>query len=288
VIPVTGWLPLLVADPRARRALEETVLDVQAERESARTPLARVRWLLRAAIAIASVILRVLPYEGRALATGGWLWTLGAWTGVLVAILAVQPVLPLATRAGLDGTTRVILVAALLPAALAVSLPIASFFASLWPRRELSSVMAQVVGTVLLAVVAVQCVPAGNHAFRRTAAVALNPGHRVELAPGANELTLAELARAAFVREAAPGAGTRFRLRLSRDAGLVFVAGAFSLLGALLAGRVRSRRVWPFALAMPVLFLLVPWWASALTALVLSMHVIRSHHASLPDIPPIR
>jgi hypothetical protein len=287
-MPVIQWLPLLVADPRARRAVEETVLDVRTEREHARTAGARLRWRVRSAIAIALVMLRVLPYEARALAVGGWLWTVAAWVGVLTAIIAVQPVVHVASWEILEWKTRAILVAVLLPAALAVTLPIAAFFAALWPRRTTSSVVAQAAGTVLLAVVAVQSMPAANQAFRRTVAVALDPARRVEPARGTNELTLTELARAAFVSTGAAGAGSRFRVRLSRDAGLVAVAGAFSLLGALLAGPGRGRRVWPFALAIPILFVLVPFWASALTALALSLYVVRSHHAGLPGISPTR
>jgi len=285
-----AFLRCIVADARAERAVDETILDIRAERAAAQGAWARVQWFVRSAAAAVRVVVRVFPLEVRALAPGGWTLRLAAWTLFLLVPLLVSPSMEILDEARFSNPVRATLFAALLPQGMAAILPISVFVTALWPPRRSSSPAAlQACLAVAIVLLMVQVSPAANQVFRNVAYATLSPGSSpsaLRRPPAA--LTLGELAREGFAN---PAASPQWRRRTATQfvvlTGLVALAGAFALLGALLSGRSRMSqrscaggRLWPYALGMPALALLLlalleGWglWVSAATALGLAMRV---------------
>jgi hypothetical protein len=233
-------LRILVADPRSQRALDETILDVQAELAEAQHPVARLRWRLRSAIAILRVSVRVLPFELKAVVSDGWTLRLAMWTAVLMLPVAGQALAPIIQNHDLPGWTRVWLTGALLPSALAMVVPISSFVAALWSRRPAGSPVLVAVAAAAVTLAVIQVMPVTNQAFRIVAFTAMggNPSDGTP-ARGLRELTLGELTRTAVATHSpSRTAGNARRVILERT-GLVAAAGSFTLLGTLLARRAR-------------------------------------------------
>jgi len=187
------------------------------------------------------------------------------------------------------------LFATLLPQALAVAVPVAAFFAALWPsRRSPSSVAGQGVAVVAIALAVILMVPVASQVFRQTAYAALTgtaPSVGVP-ARGLRELTAGALVRVAFGTTREAKSARRHAVTMT---GLVAAAGTFTLFGGTLARRARlipaprAQRRWPYAFGIPGLTLLlsaalghgVGLWAMSLIACAAAIRV----GSSLP--PPL-
>jgi hypothetical protein len=280
------FLQTLVSDPRAHRAVEETVLDIRSEHTAARTRGDRLVWVLRSAVALGRVGLRVLPLELGALGLGGWALRVAAWATLFAApIVAMTWMRSVAISRFREGV-QALLLSALLPFTLAVVLPTAVFLAAIWPARRSSSppvlqagLAAIVVSVVLLAT------PVGNQLFRSVAyAAAEGRAHSwLVPAPGLREMTVGRLIREAVTDQGETSRSQGARRYLVTQTGLVALAAALALLGAVLrrahtvTGRVTSR-LWLYAFAVPALAFAVtasagPWglWISAGVASALAL-----------------
>jgi hypothetical protein len=239
-------LQALVTDSRAQRAIEETVLDIQSERAAARTSRDRLTWLLRSAMAIGRVGVRVLPLELGALALGGWALRVAAWSALFVAPIIAMTWMRSVAISAFRADDQALLLGALLPSALAFVLPFAVFLAAIQPARRSSSppVLQAVLAAAVVSVTLV-AMPVGNQLFRSIVYAGVVGSARVRDVPppGLREMSVGGLVREAFTGQSQTARSQEARQYLVTQAGLVALAAALAMLGAVLRrGHTLTRR----------------------------------------------
>jgi hypothetical protein len=250
-------LRVLPLDARGRRAVDETLADWAHEDERSGSPGRRVCRSVCGCASLFRVLAGLTVHETVTMPMG---WLLGRLTLFVLApsVLAVLPVLvsgTLWTPAGLAATPL------LLPAGLAVMLPLGFFFAVARPPRDRSiPVLGALLWSFALAVVISNwAVPSANQTFREIT-FHLN-GFSGSLPRGNPELSLFALASRAQAEGWQSAAAAHLRVRTA----LVVLCPAMIFLMIALRRLSRRRRLVWFAL-VPAAFFLSPltdipiWW----------------------------
>jgi hypothetical protein len=248
--PDARWR-VLVADPRSVRAIDETRLDILAERVEAAGAKARLWWLLRSVAAFARVVVRVIPFEFAAMAPSAWAGRVAAYSLVPLVLTMAHPVMQLSSARDLPAWLPIFLV----PKATTVVLPFSVFLTSLWPpRRTRPAIAAPALVAVTLVTISVVATPVANQLFRSTVYAVRSGQSRMMDVPrrGLAEMTVPQLVRRSLAEPAGWQLPSRDRARqqLLILSGFVALAGAWTVWATVLARR--GGRRWPWAVVMPV------------------------------------
>jgi len=282
-------LRVFVTDPRSRRALDETLLDVQSERPPTAGP-GHIWWSLRST----SAIVRVMAMTGSTeVARFG---TAAVGLRILVAIVAPASLLVLwqlhgAEYPGTSPAPQSTLFVALLPQALAGWMPAAAWFLAIWTRgRRVLPVVPLIVALVGVEFAMVGWItPEANQRFRVTVFEAHKASapdlYNGTLARGPSERTLSELFR--VWSDSRPVERRQLQARLI----LCGFVAALAVLGGVIVRTPRPRRAHWTAGVIVVAWLFsgrgvtAGWLALAATAGVAMVLLLRlaSRQDATPD-----
>ena len=248
----TAWLLLsLPFGDRSRRAIEETLLDWAHEEATATTHVGRAWVTARALVGVARSVAGAVALDV-AHVPYGWLLRRLILVGLPPgALLAGKPLFDNAANMagrGVDAVTISALLALLVPQALSVVLPLALFWAVLFPPREerVPAIGVAVLGFMAVLTLTGWVAPYANQEFRERTFAFLTR-HNPVPAGVMLQRGLAEQTSAALVQLALTEGDARARRQLVARIGLVSVTPALVLLGiaaSKLTRRVRRHLTW--------------------------------------------